>query len=44
LAAILSVILSVSIYPPRSVAVIEQDNRFRIDGTMLEEIDSMASQ
>jgi len=37
-------ILSVSIYSPRSVAVIEQNDRFRIDGTMLEEIDSMASQ
>ena len=37
-------ILSVSTYPPSSVAVIEQNDRFRIDGTMLEEIDSMASQ
>jgi len=27
-----------------SVAVVEQDNRFHIDGKMLEEIDSMASQ
>ena len=44
LAAVCSVILSVSIYPPRSVAVVEQDNRFHIDGKMLEEIDSMASQ